>query len=178
VTASDPSPRAVKLLQERFEGDPNVEVVEGDAETVAGGNTYDSIVMVNVLEHIPDDVGALRALKASLNPGGRIIVYVPAFNVLYSRFDRAIGHYRRYRRKTLALAFRRAGLEDARVHYVNGLGFFAWLVHARVLRQTPTRGWATRLYDRTAVPVLRRLEHDNPPPFGQSVLGVAVNRAD
>jgi SAM-dependent methyltransferase len=174
VTATDPSPRAVGLLRDRFDGHPQVKVIEADAETAAGGATFDTIVMVNVLEHIPHDVTALRTLADALRPGGKIVVYVPAFNLLYSRFDRTIGHHRRYRRKTLALACKRAGLEVIENRYVNSLGFFAWLLYARGLRRVPTRSWSTKLYDRAAVPWLRKLEDGREIPIGQSVFCVAT----
>jgi SAM-dependent methyltransferase len=170
VTASEPSARAAALLRERFASDPRIKVVEADAAGAAGGATFDSIVLVNVLEHIPGDVDALRALREALRPGGKIAIYVPAFNLLYSNFDRTIGHHRRYRRKTLALACKRAGLDVVSVRYVNSLGFFAWLLYARALRRVPTKSWSTTLYDRTAVPVLRRFEHEREVPMGQSVL--------
>jgi SAM-dependent methyltransferase len=173
VTASDPSARAVDLLRERFDGNPNVKVVEGDAENAADGRTFDTIVMINVLEHIPDDIGALAALRDALNPGGKLLIYVPAFNLLYSRFDRTLGHYRRYRRKTVRLTCQRAGLEVVEANYVNSAGFLAWLLYARALRQIPTKSWSTRLYDRAVVPTLRRLEDGRKMPLGQSVLCVA-----
>jgi SAM-dependent methyltransferase len=177
VTASDPSPRAVELLRQRFDGDPNVKVVEGDALEAPGGRTFDTIVMVNVLEHIPDDVGALVALRDALRPGGKLLIYVPAFNLLYSRFDRTLGHHRRYRRKTVGLACKRAGLEVVKASYVNSAGFLAWLVYARGLRQIPTKSWSTQLYDRAVVPRLRRFETGREVPVGQSVLCVAQREA-
>ena len=173
VTASDPSERAVELLRKRFADNPNVAVVEGDAESVPGEGLYDTIVMINVLEHIPDDVGALATLSKKLRPGGKMVMWVPAFNLLYSRFDSAIGHHRRYRRKTVSLACKRAGLSVVDVQYVNSAGFMAWLLYARVLGQVPTKGWTTQLYDRNVVPLLRKLENGREMPLGQSVLCVA-----
>jgi glycosyltransferase involved in cell wall biosynthesis/precorrin-6B methylase 2 len=174
VTATDPSSRAVEQLRSRFDGHPNVKVLEADAESAPGGRTFDTIVMVNVLEHISDELGALEAVRDALRSGGRLLVYVPAFNLLYSQFDRALGHHRRYRRKTLTLACKRAGLEVIDSKYVNSAGFVAWLVYARGLRQIPTRGWSTKFYDRRIVPRLRRIEDGRGVPVGQSVLCVAT----
>jgi hypothetical protein len=93
--------------------------------------------------------------------------------LLYSRFDRTLGHQRRYRRKTVGLACKRAGLEVVGAAYVNSMGFFAWLVYARGLGQIPTKSWSTQLYDRAVVPRLRRFETGRDVPIGQSVLCVA-----
>jgi SAM-dependent methyltransferase len=174
VRASDPSPKAVARLRDRFDGDPRIKVVQADAVTAAGGATFDSIVMVNVLDHIPDDVAALHALRDALRQDGRIAVFVPAFSVLSSRFDRSIGHRRRYRRRMLALACTRAGLEVVDLRYVNSLGFIAWLVDARRLRRIPTRRWSIRLHDRTAVGMLRRVENRRSAPVGRSLLCIAT----
>jgi len=85
------------------------------------------IYSINVLEHIEDDAGALAALAARLAPGGRILLYVPAFQVLYSTMDRKIGHWRRYSRGRLHDIARRAGLEVETMRYADCLGFAATL---------------------------------------------------
>jgi 2-polyprenyl-3-methyl-5-hydroxy-6-metoxy-1,4-benzoquinol methylase len=74
-----------------------VTVLQGSTAAVAGLPPFDSAVLINVLEHIDDDDGALRELPATLKPGGRLILRVPALALPYSDFDRKIGHYRRYR---------------------------------------------------------------------------------
>ncbi len=173
VVATEVSERSAQILRVRFAAQPNVSVVDGlaTADTVTG--EFDSVVLVNVLEHIEDDVGALRHLGALMRPGGRVILFVPAFEALYSNFDAKIGHHRRYRRSQLATALGTAGFEVDDLHYVNSLGAIAWWVVARQLRQTPTRGMAVRVYDKLVVPTLRRREVRRRPRFGQSVFCVA-----
>jgi SAM-dependent methyltransferase len=128
---------------------------------------------VNVLEHIEDDAEFLRQLAEHLRPGGRLLIFVPAFETLYSDFDRAIGHHRRYRLSTMATTVDKAGLEVADVRYVNSVGAVAWWMMVKQLRQTPARTAAVKLYDRAIVPALRRREARRPPKFGQSVFCVA-----
>lgn len=173
VTATDLSPRCVELLAERFAGQPAVEVRRGDTQSLADGSRYDSVMLVNVLEHIEDDVGALRDVSVLLEPGGRLVVFVPAFEGLYSDFDRRVGHRRRYRRSHLVTKMAAAGLDVVEARYVNTLGAAAWWVFARQLGQVPTQRWSVRLYDRVAVPALRHVEATRPPRFGQSLLCVA-----
>ena len=173
-TATDASPERVAVLRERFAGDQRVKVrrllLPAGASTMDGG--YSSALAYNVLEHIPDDAGALRAMASMVRPGGAVVVFVPAFPLLMSDFDRAVGHVRRYRRKGLRAVFEAAGLEVVRLHHVNWAGFFAWLLMMRLLRGAPRDGFALRLYDRFVVPAVRLSERLVRPPYGQSLLAI------
>jgi len=173
VTATDLSKRCVEELQEQFEGVPNVEVRHADVAALGDSRRYDSVILVNVLEHIDDDVGALRDLRDMLKPGGNLIVFVPAFESLYSDFDRRIGHRRRYRRSRLISTVDKAGFRLVDARYVNSVGAVAWWLFARRLRQIPTQRWSVRLFDRLVVPTLSKVEARRPPKWGQSVLCVA-----
>jgi 2-polyprenyl-3-methyl-5-hydroxy-6-metoxy-1,4-benzoquinol methylase len=171
VTASDLSKRCVDALGERFGSNERVEVLHGDVAALAtGGRRFDSVVLINVLEHIDDDVDALADLRELLKPGGTLCVFVPAFEGLYSDFDRRIGHRRRYRRAQLVSTFDRAGLGVLDVRYVNTVGAVAWWTFSRQLGQVPTQRWSVKVYDRFAVPVIRNLEAGRTPLFGQSLL--------
>ena len=169
VTAADLSERCVATLAERFGDRSEIDVVHGDIETAVSGRTYDSAVLVNVLEHIPDDAAALRTLYRGVRSGGSVVVFVPAFEALYSEFDRLIGHHRRYRRAPLAEAVSAAGFQVVEARYVNALGGAAWWLVTRQLGRFPS-GRSVRAYDRMAMPLVRRLESRWAPPFGQSVL--------
>jgi SAM-dependent methyltransferase len=172
VVASDLSERAAERLRDRYAGRANVEVVVGDIEAAVGNRRYDVAVLVNVLEHIEDDAAALRQLEQALVPGGHLLLYVPAFEGLYSRFDRRIGHHRRYSKPDVVRAARQADLEITELRYVNTVGALAWWVMAKTLKVTPTTGTLVKTYDRWFVPALRRLESRLDPPFGQSLLCV------
>ena len=89
------------------------------------------MVAINVLEHIEDDSGALRALASLVEPGGRIVLWVPGYQQLYGDFDRAVGHVRRYTPRTLTSAFVGAGLTPDLVRPVNLLGGIAWWLTVR-----------------------------------------------
>jgi 2-polyprenyl-3-methyl-5-hydroxy-6-metoxy-1,4-benzoquinol methylase len=133
---------------------------------------HSGAVAFNVFEHIPDDVAALRDLAGHVHPGGAVVMIVPAFPSAMSRFDRAIGHQRRYTRASLLDAIRAAGLRPERVRYVNPVGLVSWYVTVKGLGLTPKNGLMLRAYDRTVVPVARALDRV-PAPFGQSVFAVA-----
>ncbi len=176
VTATDLSKSCVDLLRDRFEGQSNVQVRLADIAATADGRTYDSAVLVNVLEHIEDDANAVEKLRASLRPGGHLCVFVPAFDGLYSDFDRRIGHRRRYRRAQLIEVLDRAGYDIVEARYINTIGAIAWWLFVRQLGQVPTQGWSLALYDRLAVPLLRKVEATRSPRFGQSLLCVGAAR--
>jgi SAM-dependent methyltransferase len=172
VTASEADPGRLALLRERFAGHPSVQVREL-AVPIRETAAYSAVVSLNVLEHIEDDVEALRDFARLVRPGGRIVLVVPAFQQAMSKFDRDIGHFRRYRVSSMEATLRAAGLRPVKVHYLNSLGLLGWLVFIKALRGVPREGLPLKIYDKLVVPVLRRVEARVRMPFGQSVLAVA-----
>ena len=108
--ALEPSSRQHKVLEERLtsfrqtgRGDARLEAVEGTTTGIAGAlgeSSFDTVAYLNVLEHIEDDVSELRLVRRMLEPAGHLIIYVPALPSLYGPFDKRIGHFRRYTRKS------------------------------------------------------------------------------
>ncbi len=170
-TASEADPGRLRALQERFADHPVVQVRHLAVPVVATGE-HSAVVACNVLEHVPDDVEALRALGGLLRPGGRVVLVVPAFPSAMSAFDRAIGHHRRYRTASLRAVLECAGYQVERLHHVNSLGLLGWYVVVKGLGRRPSAGPLLTAYDRGVVPWLRRVESRRPPPFGQSLLAV------
>jgi SAM-dependent methyltransferase len=165
IDAVEPSAHAVELLKRRFDGDERVRVVQAVVEELPDEPRYGSAVMVNVLEHIEDDAGALGAIRRRLRPGAQLAIWL-----LYSEFDRKLGHHRRYRRPQLETLVRSAGYEVVRSQYVNMPGWFSWLLISRLLNREPTSGPLVRIFDRWLVPAIRIMEARVRPPFGQSIL--------
>jgi SAM-dependent methyltransferase len=118
--------------------------------------SIDLIYTFNVLEHIAEDGAALRALARKLRPSGRLLIYVPAFMVLYSSFDQEIGHLRRYRRRGLVNLVRAAGLQVVDARYADSVGFLAALLF-RVLgrKEASVSRKAVDFYDRILFPLSR-----------------------
>jgi SAM-dependent methyltransferase len=172
ITASEADQQRLEKLRTRFAGDPRVKVRELSVP-IATRADYAAVVAYNVLEHIPDDVGALRAFGGLLAEGGAVVLVVPALPALMSRFDRSIGHQRRYRRIELAAVLAEAGLEVEVLRHVNLPGVPAWFVGMRLLGMSPRAGAMLRAWDRLVVPVARRLERRWTPPVGQSLFAVA-----
>jgi 2-polyprenyl-3-methyl-5-hydroxy-6-metoxy-1,4-benzoquinol methylase len=178
VVATDLSSRCIAELESRFAGNPAVAVREATVDDLPVDEPFDSAVLVNVLEHIDDDLAVLRALRERLRPGGKVIIFSPALDALYSRFDDEIGHVRRYRRSTLATTLARAGFAVPEARYVNLPGAIGWWVLSRQLGLTPTRSVFASTFDRFGVPTIRQVEARREPPFGQSVFCVGEVPAD
>jgi SAM-dependent methyltransferase len=173
LTALEPSEANCTVLRERLQGHPNVVIVNAQLDGTAAPGSYDTVVLLNVLEHIPDDHRALGDIYESLAPGGKIVMWVPAFEALYGKFDQQIGHYRRYSRAPLLALVHNVGFQQVTARYTNMPGFFAWWLVVRVLGRSPTTGRLASVYDRYFIPVIRRVERVVRPPIGQSLLVVA-----
>ena len=135
---------------------------------------FDSIVYVNVMEHIEDDIGEMRIAHQLLAPGGHLCVFVPAMPGLYSRIDHKSGHFRRYTKDTLRKKVAAAGYEIETVEYFDVASVLPyWLVY-RVLGVENLSGSQNSLYDNVLVPVSQLVQKIlRHPPFGKNLILVA-----
>ncbi len=170
-TVTDLDDSRLRVLQRRFAGDERVDVKRLDVFRPHSAR-HTAFVAFNVLEHIQDHVGALRAAHELVAPGGAVVMFVPAFTFAMSDFDRAVGHVRRYRLADMRTTYEAAGLTVERLHYVNAPGLLAWFAGMRLMRMTPGDGPLVRVWDKVVMPTARRLERSVTPPFGQSVFAV------
>lgn len=173
----EPDAANTRMLEQRFQNDARVDVRHGYLEQFAPSLKADSVIAVNVLEHVEHDLEFLRAAHAALVPGGFILLLVPALPAIYGSLDRAFDHYRRYTRTGLATHLRGAGFEIEKLHYLNMLGVAAWFASGRILRRTTLGRDQVRFYDRFVIPALRLIEARFHPPIGQSILAIARKRA-
>jgi len=164
-----------EYLAERFAKHLNVEIspsrIEKCPNADVGQGEFDSVLCLNVLEHIDDDVEALRRMKQLLRPGGRVIVLVPALGVLFGPMDRAMGHHRRYTMGSLKRAFHDAGLKPAWGRYMNLAGVLGWWWQGKVLKKSQISESKAEMFNRI-VPILSAFERLIPIPIGQSVVVV------
>ena len=174
LVVSDTDPICLDALRRRFDGDPRVDVLEVDLDVpVRLAEHVDSVLAMNVLEHILDDVTALRELAELLVPAGAVVLWVPAYPALYGDFDRLVGHHRRYTPATLRATVEAAGLVPELLKPVNLLGGIAWWAAVRRGGAGSASPRLVKAYDRLVVPVTRAVERHWTPPFGQSLLCVA-----
>ncbi len=166
-------------LRQRFADRPEVQVSSLTLpDPTAAGRfrplALDTVIALNVVEHIEDDVGTLRSMAELLAPAGRVVVLVPALPSIFGSLDEELGHYRRYTRASLAAAFQAAGLALERMFWFNRVGTLGWWFNARVRRTRLIPLAQLRSFD-SMVPVLRA-ERFLPLPFGQSL--IAIGRSD
>jgi SAM-dependent methyltransferase len=169
----EPASNNVPALRHRFAADSRVRVHHGYLEDMAPTLRADTIIAVNVLEHVEKDLEFLRAAHTGLVPGGKLLILVPALPAIFGSLDRAFDHYRRYTRPVLRSALVKAGFEIDDLYYLNGIGVAAWFVAGRVLGRTTLGRNQVRFYDRWVIPWLSRVEKIIRPPVGQSLFLIA-----
>lgn len=149
--ATDNEPRHLTVLRSLAFGKAHLEAQLVDASDpqhfadLAG--RFDSVVCLNVLEHIADAETALGNMAAALIPGGRLVVLVPQGRWLYSPMDRALGHVSRYGREELRAAMQAAGLTIVRSYNFNRAGVPGWLLNGRLLRRRRMARIQLKIFD-------------------------------
>ncbi len=175
LVVSDISDHYLDLLRRRFAGNSRVQVVRYDLEEGAREDLcqlgLDTVICLNVLEHVLDDGAALRGLAGLLGRGGRLILLVPAHPALYSSLDRNLDHHRRYSRRQLHDLLRNSGFVVERSFHLNALGALGWWLNGKVLRRKILPGGQLRLFN--LMVGLLRLESWVRPPFGLSLVVTA-----
>src|SRR5579883_2765604 len=174
--AGDIDEEHLARLETRFHHRPNLRVCRCDLgdprdfEPFAG--QMDSVVCLNVLEHIADDLQGLRNMHTALAPGGRAIVLVPHGQEIFGTLDEVLGHYRRYSHEQLRGRMEQAGFRVERILEFNRISRPGWYLHGCVLKRTTLSPLQLKLFDRT-VWLWRRIDAHLPwPPT--SIIGIAV----
>jgi SAM-dependent methyltransferase len=169
----EPDPENFSRLKARFGKNARVEIKAGFLEDHVSHLQADSLVAVNVLEHIENDCLFLHAANRVLTSGGWLLLFVPAFAWLYGSVDEAAGHFRRYDKPSLRKKIEAAGFKVRHLSYFNLPGILSWFLIGKVLRlKTLTRGQILS-YDRWVIPWLSAVERRWHPPLGQSLVAIA-----
>jgi hypothetical protein len=149
------------------------DVFEEVADIIRAQERPDSIIYVNVLEHIADDLKELKVISQTLETRGRLFIFVPALGWLYGSFDREINHFRRYTRTELEKKCCAAGLKVISSRYFDLFGVLPWWVKYRLLQSKKMEPRAVKLYDHHVVPIARTFETWVDPPLGKNLLLIA-----
>ncbi|MDB4913424.1 MAG: hypothetical protein JWM95_1068 [Gemmatimonadetes bacterium] len=175
LTLVEPASNNLPILERRFAGDARVKVVPGFFAGLGQDDApMDSVVLVNVLEHVEDAHALLRSAREALRPGGRMILLVPVGGtMLYGTMDEAFGHHRRFTAEAVRTLLEECHCRVSYQRYLNSVGVVPWFLLGRVLRRRSLSSVAIRIYDFLAIPMLRRLENSWTPRFGQSLFVVA-----
>lgn len=143
ITLSDYDSVYCELLKKKFSACKNVKAVlqidllhsgfEDRYRNLKAG--FDSIFLLNVIEHLEDDAAALHNCNYLLKPSGHLIVLTPAYNWLYCKLDKELGHYKRYRLKEIQKFFLQESLTLLEGHYFNFAGITGWLLFGKIFKQ-------------------------------------------
>jgi SAM-dependent methyltransferase len=173
LVVSDTRPEYLEQLRRRFLGRSNISVARlylPHDQAALADQRFDTIVCLNVLEHVEDDIGSLTAMRTLLEPSGRLVLLVPALPALYGTLDRELGHHRRYTRAELETKFERTGFRVRHIEYFNLAGVPGWWFAGRVLRRPVIPAGSLKLYD--ALVPLFKLERFLPWRVGQSLIAI------
>ncbi|MGI8825551.1 MAG: class I SAM-dependent methyltransferase [Chloroflexota bacterium] len=174
VVGLDVMEEELAVARRRFAGknfEAHLMDVSSDALGQFRDRSLDTVVCLNVLEHVEDDVHALRNMARTVLPGGRLCLLVPVNKWLFGPMDSVDHHYRRYTRREMNAKLAEAGLEVEHQNYFNMLGIAAWFFNNRILKKSLATPVEYSLYD-TLVPVLQAIERAMPPPAGLSLVSI------
>ncbi len=163
--------QALSQAVERGELPGNCQVIVGTLSQVPPPSLFDTLLYIDVLEHIDDDRGELEQAAAHLKPGGYLVVLGPAHPRLFSPFDRAIGHYRRYTRSSLR-ALTPEGLVLVRSIYLDSVGLLASLGNRLFLSQSMPGPGQIAFWDKVMVRCSRLVDPLLFYSLGKSVLSI------
>ncbi len=169
----EPDGRLIEQAHLRKPSAPHpIEWIEGTLSSLDPARSFDSLVYIDVLEHIEDDAAEVARAVERLKPGGHLIVLCPAHQWLYSPFDKAIGHYRRYSRDSMTAVFPKRGGEFVERVYLDSIGMAASLMNKAVMRQSMPNYGQIRLWDTWMVPLSKYIDPLLGRNFGKTVVFV------
>jgi glycosyltransferase involved in cell wall biosynthesis len=168
VVAADIDEQYTEVLSNVFHDSPNVRVEKFDLTDIAAYEKFvpdklDTVLCINVLEHIGPDEQVLKEFYRILAPGGRAVVLVPQGKWLYGSMDESVGHKRRYSRSDLAARMERAGFRVEKLIGINRASTLPWFINGRILRRKTVPGLQVKMFD-SVITFVRMLDHILPIP--------------
>lgn len=144
-----------------------------DAEETLKNQSVDTIIYINVLEHIENDVDELKIMNNCLSKDGKILIFVPALQWIYGTHDKNVGHFRRYYKSELRKKIETAGFEIVSIKYFDLFGILPWWFSFKVLKIKYLNNGQSKIYDKWIVPITRFVEKISPPIVGKNLIVVA-----
>jgi len=162
-----------------FRDQSNFNVFQADIQNInsspLAATMYDTIICLNILEHLENDRKAVENMISLLQPSGRLIILVPALNTLHGSMDISFGHYRRYNKKQLKMLIEGQNLDIVNFYYLNFLGLFGWFINGKIFKNKELPENQTKIFDKL-VPLLGLIEKIIKPPVGQSLILIAQKK--
>lgn len=182
IVISDINDLYLRLVRKKFEGIKNIKITKLNIEDappkklkILKKYKIDTVIAINVLEHINNDLLALKNINRILFPGGRVVLFIPALPSIYGSLDKKFGHYRRYTKGEIYNKLRMAHFKIEYTRYFNIIGLFWWFVTGRILKKNHLPRMTGRLLS-IIVPILQKVESLIRIPTGQSLIVVGVKK--
>ena len=172
----DNNKKFISHLENEYKGKGNAVVIRQDInEDITWLKKFcpDTVVCVNVLEHIEDDSRLLKKIHDILQPGGNMIILAPALKSLYSDFDVMVGHHRRYSKRELRDKIVAAGFREKSIFYFNILGALGWFVCFKIMRSQKINERWLGLFDKIVF-ILKNFERLVKPALGLSIVVICA----
>jgi 2-polyprenyl-3-methyl-5-hydroxy-6-metoxy-1,4-benzoquinol methylase len=179
LTASDLRDEYCNILHQKFGKDPylqdikSINLTEKDFDTKYASllGHFNTVVALNVIEHIEDDTLAVANCKRLLSPGGNLVVLVPAYKTLYNLFDEELGHFVRYTSKTLQQLLKDGGFQVIHKQYFNAAGIAGWMINGSLFRKKIIPKRQLQLFDKL-IPVMKLADAITFHRIGLSVIAI------
>lgn len=176
-TGVEPDPELCKQLDLASEFDNNCTAHAGTIDSLDSKARYDTILYIDVLEHIEEDAQELQKARDKLKPNGRILVLCPAYQFLYSPFDQSVGHFRRYNQRSLS-NITPDGVAIERTLYLDAAGCLASMANKYILRSDLPSRKQVLFWDRVIVPVSKIIDPLIGYRFGKTVIQVLCRKGE
>lgn len=151
----------------------NVHSVCGTSRNIKKIPYFDTVLLIDVIEHISDDAGELKRISETLKIGGSVIILAPAFNNIYSKFDKSVGHYRRYSKRSLSHIIPN-NLVVEKIMYIDSLGYFVSFINKFISRNSLPSFFHISFWDRKLIPISIILDKLINYSFGKTVILIAT----
>jgi len=171
ITCLEPDSELCKEIERNHLQDniTTKEIINGTTKDI--NNQYDTIIYIDVLEHIENSIEEIELIKARLNKNGQLIILVPAFNFLYSEFDAKIGHFRRYNKHLLKTEINDTLLLK-KLFYLDSLGVIASFVNKFFLKKETPSIANVNFWDKKIIPLSKIFDNLFFHKFGKSLIGI------
>ncbi len=146
--------------------------INGTLDDLPFSQKFDTIIYIDVLEHIENDKSEIEKAVTKLNDGGQLIILSPAFQMLYSPFDKVIGHYRRYTKKTLRETVKTLNLTQKKMFYLESAGMFLLLLNKFLFKSNYPSKKNIVVWDKLFIPVSKGLDKISFYSFGKTIIGI------
>ena len=147
-----------------------LDITQPPPEDLVG--SFQTVIGINVLEHVEDDEKALLHLGNVLKPSGRLLLLVPSKKWAYTELDRELGHFRRYEKKELGEKLAKASFQIEKLYFFNIVGLMSWIIRDKIQRSGGLRPYQVSSFD-TIVPILKFIESKVSMPLGISLIAIA-----